>query len=264
MTQQQAGYVLTEHDALKQVLIFHERFHGYPNYWQGDRAGLYHLAAGAVAQQPRRRSKCKDFTIASILEKEGYEDAVESPSQQRKPYDSSSIGLFIPRLQFEDISDISSECSENSKSANGREETVSSQPKVTGENEVLPNKSLDQSRLPKLFRPWMPTWQRDCEVPDKEHTANSWQKEERNTRYCYQNQMKHHEMKFSKRTRTVFSPWQIKILEDAFARSHFLNGEAKIHLAQLLKIKENTVKIWFQNRRMKHRRQLRSKSAELT
>ena len=56
------------------------------------------------------------------------------------------------------------------------------------------------------------------------------------------------------RARTVFTEEQLDELENAFARNQYVIGDERIQLAERLGLGVKQVKIWFQNRRIKHRR----------
>uniref|UniRef100_A0A0L8FSC0 Homeobox domain-containing protein n=1 Tax=Octopus bimaculoides TaxID=37653 RepID=A0A0L8FSC0_OCTBM len=57
-----------------------------------------------------------------------------------------------------------------------------------------------------------------------------------------------------KRIRTAFSPSQLLQLEQAFEKNHYVVGQERKELAAELKLTETQVKVWFQNRRTKHKR----------
>ncbi|KAI9559551.1 hypothetical protein GHT06_013556 [Daphnia sinensis] len=57
-----------------------------------------------------------------------------------------------------------------------------------------------------------------------------------------------------KRVRTAFSPSQLLKLEHAFEKNHYVVGAERKQLAQSLNLTETQVKVWFQNRRTKHKR----------
>ncbi|CAL1599631.1 unnamed protein product [Knipowitschia caucasica] len=63
-----------------------------------------------------------------------------------------------------------------------------------------------------------------------------------------------------KKTRTVFSRGQVFTLESTFDVKRYLSSSERAALAATLRLSETQVKIWFQNRRNKWKRQL---SAEL-
>ena len=56
------------------------------------------------------------------------------------------------------------------------------------------------------------------------------------------------------RARTVFTEEQLDELENAFGRNQYVIGDERIQLADRLCLGVKQVKIWFQNRRIKHRR----------
>ncbi|KAM6978012.1 empty spiracles homeobox 3 [Aplochiton taeniatus] len=58
-----------------------------------------------------------------------------------------------------------------------------------------------------------------------------------------------------KRIRTAFSPSQLLRLERAFEKNHYVVGAERKLLASGLCLTETQVKVWFQNRRTKHKRQ---------
>lgn len=57
-----------------------------------------------------------------------------------------------------------------------------------------------------------------------------------------------------KRIRTAFSPTQLLRLEHAFEKNHYVVGQERKDLASSLNLSETQVKVWFQNRRTKHKR----------
>jgi hypothetical protein len=59
-----------------------------------------------------------------------------------------------------------------------------------------------------------------------------------------------------KKTRTVFSRGQVVQLESAFVSRRYLSSRDRCRLAAELQLTETQVKIWFQNRRNKWKRQL--------
>lgn len=59
----------------------------------------------------------------------------------------------------------------------------------------------------------------------------------------------------SKRIRTAFTSTQLLELERAFASGMYLSRLRRIQLADSLRLSEKQVKIWFQNRRVKHKKE---------
>ncbi|XP_060601757.1 ventral anterior homeobox 1-like [Ruditapes philippinarum] len=57
-----------------------------------------------------------------------------------------------------------------------------------------------------------------------------------------------------KRARTTFSPDQLFELEREFQRNQYLVGKERSELAKRLRLSETQVKVWFQNRRTKYKR----------
>ncbi len=65
----------------------------------------------------------------------------------------------------------------------------------------------------------------------------------------------------SKRNRTVFTAVQLERLECCFSKCNYLVGTERSKLANELRLNETQVKVWFQNRRIKHRKQSKQLSS---
>ncbi|XP_059674186.1 homeobox protein notochord-like [Gavia stellata] len=59
----------------------------------------------------------------------------------------------------------------------------------------------------------------------------------------------------AKRVRTIFTSDQLARLEKEFARQQYMVGTERCLLASSLRLTEDQVKVWFQNRRIKWRKQ---------
>ncbi|XP_056274038.1 NK2 transcription factor related 7 [Pseudoliparis swirei] len=66
-----------------------------------------------------------------------------------------------------------------------------------------------------------------------------------------------------RKPRVLFSHSQVSELELRFRQQRYLSAPEREHLAHMLKLSSTQVKIWFQNRRYKCKRQLQDKSLEL-
>uniref|UniRef100_A0A3Q3IWE4 Homeobox domain-containing protein n=2 Tax=Monopterus albus TaxID=43700 RepID=A0A3Q3IWE4_MONAL len=66
-----------------------------------------------------------------------------------------------------------------------------------------------------------------------------------------------------RKPRVLFSQSQVSELERHFRQQRYLSAPEREHLAHILKLTSTQVKIWFQNRRYKCKRQRQDKSLEL-
>ncbi|XP_029915097.1 NK2 transcription factor related 7 [Myripristis murdjan] len=66
-----------------------------------------------------------------------------------------------------------------------------------------------------------------------------------------------------RKPRVLFSQSQVSELERRFKQQRYLSAPEREHLAHILKLTSTQVKIWFQNRRYKCKRQRQDKSLEL-
>ena len=59
----------------------------------------------------------------------------------------------------------------------------------------------------------------------------------------------------NKRVRTIFTHEQLEALEAQFTKQQYMVGTDRYYLANKLSLTEAQVKVWFQNRRIKWRKQ---------
>ena len=67
------------------------------------------------------------------------------------------------------------------------------------------------------------------------------------------------EMRRNKRKRTIFTAEQLDRLEHEFQQQQYVVGQERKYLAVELGLNEIQVKVWFQNRRIKWRKQKNSR-----
>ena len=65
-----------------------------------------------------------------------------------------------------------------------------------------------------------------------------------------------------RKSRTVFTDLQLRVLEKTFAEQKYLDTSNRAKLAQTLGLNETQVKTWFQNRRMKWKKESSPSSQE--
>ncbi|XP_063873779.1 thyroid transcription factor 1-like isoform X3 [Scylla paramamosain] len=70
--------------------------------------------------------------------------------------------------------------------------------------------------------------------------------------------------KTKRKPRVLFSQAQVYELERRFKQQRYLSAPEREHLAGLLKLTSTQVKIWFQNRRYKCKRQRQDKNLEMS
>lgn len=70
--------------------------------------------------------------------------------------------------------------------------------------------------------------------------------------------------KRAKRIRTAYTTDQLRVLERTFYRIKYIDAEKRRQLAESLNISEKSIKVWFQNRRMKEKRESESSSDSST
>ncbi|XP_010131313.1 PREDICTED: homeobox protein Nkx-2.6-like, partial [Buceros rhinoceros silvestris] len=88
--------------------------------------------------------------------------------------------------------------------------------------------------------------------------AHPFEADEKKTEPCH-----HPKQRQRRKPRVLFSQAQVFELEQRFKQQKYLSAPEREHLASVLKLTSTQVKIWFQNRRYKCKRQRQDKSLEL-
>ncbi|XP_049687542.1 homeobox protein Nkx-2.6 [Accipiter gentilis] len=94
--------------------------------------------------------------------------------------------------------------------------------------------------------------------PRKCLLAHPFEADEKKADACH-----HPKQRQRRKPRVLFSQTQVFELERRFKQQKYLSAPEREHLASVLKLTSTQVKIWFQNRRYKCKRQRQDKSLEL-
>ncbi|XP_030048064.1 pancreas/duodenum homeobox protein 1 [Microcaecilia unicolor] len=113
----------------------------------------------------------------------------------------------------------------------------------------------ERYEVPKLF-PYLPT---GCPAtPASELTQPRLYPWMKNTK-CHFASCTWTEAEDSKRSRTAYSRAQLLELEKEFHFNRYISRPRRVELAALLNLTERHIKIWFQNRRMKWKKEVATK-----
>ena len=66
----------------------------------------------------------------------------------------------------------------------------------------------------------------------------------------------------SRQPRIPFTPFQLVTLEKQFRRNQYLTGAMLVSLAHALNLSNQRIKVWYQNRRARDRRQEQTKNVQ--
>ncbi|XP_039372721.1 homeobox protein Hox-B3 [Mauremys reevesii] len=120
----------------------------------------------------------------------------------------------------------------------------------SGSSKTAPSKSnlSSNATLTKQIFPWM-----------KESRQNSKQKNSSPTTESCSGERSPPGSSASKRARTAYTSAQLVELEKEFHFNRYLCRPRRVEMANLLNLSERQIKIWFQNRRMKYKKDQKSK-----
>lgn len=236
-----------DYSTMSQDELFRQSFGGIfrarQDFESSGWAWYFHKASSRLSQ------KTKGLNIPSIITDQIYSEDDTRPASKRgqdgETGKSNELGHVYRRT------------SENCSYASDSRVERSPEEMETCESYVKPSKSYQQRSL--FFRPWMTT-NACANIANCRYLGIKSSTQELNpllfSRKIEPSKCMGSRHRMSrKRKRTVFTPGQIQMLESSFSKSQFLQSEEKMRLATALGIDEITVKIWFQNRRMKLRRQ---------
>ncbi|XP_042303923.1 homeobox protein Hox-D3-like isoform X1 [Sceloporus undulatus] len=138
------------------------------------------------------------------------------------------------------------------KSNDGQTSRLQQPPLVTTSNpcdiSTSDTRNLLDSHLPKQVFPWM-----------KETRHNN----KHNSSLPTADPSSPPNLSSSKRIRTAYTHTQLVELEKEFHFNRYLCRPRRLEMAQLLRLSERQIKIWFQNRRMKYKKDIRANKGTL-
>ncbi|XP_033125173.1 homeobox protein Hox-D3-like [Anneissia japonica] len=127
------------------------------------------------------------------------------------------------------------------------QESQQTTPTTCGNDQALTSKNL--SILPKTIYPWMVESRQNSKQKPTEPEPPGYEKPPAKKSVDVTGS--------SKRNRTAFTSAQLVELEKEFHFNRYLCRPRRIEMANALSLTERQIKIWFQNRRMKYKRDMK-------
>ncbi|XP_054859756.1 homeobox protein Hox-D3-like [Eublepharis macularius] len=198
------------------------------------------------------------FPLSSVSQEQEMQKALHEDNQDPIRRDSFSQQPFLaplvhPELETSTGSPTDQKGTQQGSLGNSNEPSSRSQqlPSVTSSNlggtSSKGTKKAHNSLLPKQVFPWM-----------KETRHSSKQN---NSLSSSDPRSSSPSLPSSKRVRTAYTHTQLVELEKEFHFNRYLCRPRRLEMARLLRLSERQIKIWFQNRRMKFKKDSRAKGA---